>query len=320
MSTTEVIVPQADSEVLRQIQQAFDANVNNESEMRVSRIAIAQPGTPEIAESKPGYKSGMLLDSITREPLTDFIKPPWLIERGVKEEELMPVHAALFVPVFKLPSEYIKWIKREDRVAGGKRWEFKTLDKNDPRVLAGVWKSLGGTFGTQEADKGKPPPVTDNCNYLGLVINPTDGLPKANFLVATFARTSANAGKVLTTALGTNRMQGMMPWDRTFWLWTELKPYQKPGEPKPTFSNIIHVVRGPESRKILQLPAYEQVLSMARALSAPSTGIILQTAFINAADLEGSDDHSEEGGVAADKQTIDENPFQDPAPTAEKTF
>lgn len=306
-----VTVPQTDAELLKQIQQAYDANVNPEAEFRVSRVAIAQPGTPEISEQRPGYKSGMLLDSITREPLTDFIKAPWLLERGVKEEECPQMHCGLIVPVFKLPSEYIKWYKRDERQPGGDRWEFKTLDKNDPRVKAGVWKSLGGTFGTDPKDKGKAPPVTDNCNYLCLFIDPKTGMPKTNFLVQTFARTSAEAGKQLTTAIGTNKMQGLLPWDRCFWLYTELKPFQKQGDPKPTYANVIHVTRGPLSRDIVKPATLQEILTMARALSAPNTGMILQTAFINAADLEASDE-SDDAPHGAGGQTVEEDPFQTP--------
>lgn len=318
---TGVTVPQAESELLKQIQQAFDANVNPESEFRVSRLTIAQPGTPEISEQRAGYKSGMLLDSLTREPLTDFIKAPWLIERGVKEEDLQPLHCALIVPVFKLPTEYIKWYKRDERQPGQDRWEFKTLDRNDPRVKAGVWKSLGGTFGTDPKDKGKAPPVTDNCNYLCLVIDPKTGLPKCNFIVATFSRTSAEAGKQLTTAIGTNRMQGHMPWDRCFWLYTELKPFQKPGNPKPDYANVVHVTRGPLAKDVVNPSTFQEILMMARKLSAPSTGLLLQTAFINSADMDSTEDSDDHGGGGSNpQQTLEEDPFQNPATEPAEEF
>lgn len=325
MSTGEtgsrMVVAEELPEILKEIQAAIDANTS-ESEIRISRLAIMQPQSPEITGQQMGYKPGMLVDSITREVLTDLGLPPWLLQKGVPEADLKPMHFALIVPVFKLPTEYIKWVKRNERKEGMDRWEFKTLDKNDPRVKAGVWKSLGGTFGLKPEDKGKAPPVTDNCNYLCLVIDPKTGKPKTNFLVATFSRTSAEAGKQLATALAANKMQGLMPWGCTFWLYTEARQYMQPGEPKPTTAYVMRVTRGPESGSIVFSNAQTEILMMARALSAPASGVLLQTAFINSADLDAAeheDDGSGSGGNP--QQTIDENPFQDPGVVEpEKTF
>lgn len=289
---------QTESEVLKQIQQAIDANTHP-SDLLIARLAIMQGLSPEIADQVPGYKQGMLIDNVTRSILTDYIKPPWLKAAGVADEELTPVHCLLLVPMFKLPTEFIKWIPRDERKETDEfPYEWKTLDRNDPRVKEGVWRSLGGTF------KGKRPPVTDNTNYLIGPIDLQTKMLKCNPLVATFSRTSSPAGKQLTTQVASHKMQNLMPWDRCYWLWTKQEEYDD-GK-----AYVMQIARGPLLSECAEKIVRVQVIEQAKALSQPKIGQVFQEMMINAAFF--GDDHGTGDGEAlstGNQQTAEDDPF-----------
>lgn len=305
MSTAEtgaLVTPQEEPEILKQINEAMSKNIDA-SEMVISRVAILQPNSPEIAESVPGYKAGMLVDSQTREILTINIKPPWLVGQ-VDESELRPIPIMPFVNVFKLPTEFIKWIPRNEREAFRAAhpdhkfdWEWKSLDRNDPRVREGVWPALGGTFA------GRKPPVTDNSNHLILPLNMQEKLPLSNFMVQTFSRTSAPTGKTMTSHIASLKMQNLRAWDRVFYLYTT----QEKNNDGTFF--VTRLAKGPLTKDCVQSFVLDQILSMARALSEPTSGPMLQTILINSAHLggeHGTDESSASGGVSTGNQ---DDPF-----------
>jgi hypothetical protein len=195
----------------------FDENVNAGTEIKISRISIMQPGSPEIANSVCGYEAGSLIDNFSREVLTTKLASPWL-DGKVDVSERPKVHTCLIIPAFKLPTEFIKWknLKTE-----GRGWHFKTCDRNDARVKEGIWKNAGGTWGTKEGQTGAPP-VTENSNYLCLIIKKIDdGFKCINGgIIVTFCKTSFNAGKKLTTFIRQGFQDGIPPFGNVFYLYT----------------------------------------------------------------------------------------------------
>lgn len=201
-----------DQAAMAAIEAAQAANTS-QSEINFSRVGILQPGSPEIAGQIPGYSAGMLVDNLTREILTSEMLPPWMLKRGVPADELRKQHVMYFLPVFKLPNEYIKWKPYDE--GGG--WEWKTLDVREDRVREGIWPPRG-IWQPEEGEK-KSPPVTENINIMGLALD-EEYAPRSNFIVATFARTSYKTGKLLVTAMNANRLHNLPPWGRVYYLST----------------------------------------------------------------------------------------------------
>lgn len=196
---------------------AAEANENVASgEIKVSRVTVMQPGSPEIAQEVPGYKTGMMIDSVTRDILSREVKSPWLVGK-VDESALITCYACFVVPCFKLPTEFIKW---KNRKTEGRGWHFKTLNRNDHRVREGVWPASGGTWGTKEGQEGAPP-VTENCNYMCIVL---DGNENENVIdpgiIFTFAKTSFNAGRDLTTSIAKGWTRRLPAFQVGYWIYT----------------------------------------------------------------------------------------------------
>lgn len=202
------------NELMREITGAIEDNTEL-SELQIPRLAMLQPQSPEITGEEAGYIPGQMIDSITREILSDCGKPPWL-KGKVDDDKLDSVNYCLVVPVFKLPVEYIKWIPKNEQQAGEQGWEFKTLDKTDRRVREGVWPPIG-------IFKGKKPPVTTNINILAMILDPNEKTPRTNFIVITFSRTSFNTGKEFVTNCNQHKMSGLPYWGRCYYVWTKKK-------------------------------------------------------------------------------------------------
>jgi hypothetical protein len=300
-----LIPEQSELDLIKQINAAIASNTTA-SDIRISRIAIQQPLSPEAAAQTAGYEQGMIFDNLTREVLSVKASPPWLLEKGVKPENAQPLHYCLMAWNFKLPSEYIKWIPRDDQVPGGNRWEFKTLEPKDPRVVEGVWKSHGGTY------EGKKPPVTINTNYLGLVIDPDLKIPNGYFRVATFARSSAGCGSTLASILQAHRLQNQKPWDRCYYLYTALKTV-----PKPHY--VFQLARGPLLKEVAEPFVAEQCLAMGKSLVGPN-GPLFQTMLINAASLDADDSHDDHEVSSGNQQSASDDPFVDPDKKGEASF
>lgn len=248
-------------ELLRQIRDAISRNVDA-TERRISRLAILQSKSPEIDDKVQGYEEGMLIDNQTREVLSTYGKPPWLLDKNIPEANLQPIHYLPFVSVFKLPTEFIKWIKKEEREEYRRThpghtddWEFKTLDRNEPRVKAGIWESLGGSY------KGKKPPVTDNGNFLILPLDLVEKIAKSYFTVATFSRTSAKTGHTLTNWMETSGMQDIQPWERVYYLWTKKEKFTDGS------AYTLQLAKGPKTAGFLSQGVLDHIQMMALALS-----------------------------------------------------
>ena len=270
------------------IQEAIDANID-QSELQISRLAIMQPQSPEITGQEMGFSPGQIVDNITREIYTDYVNPPWLTGK-VKADKLSPVYCCLIVPIFKLPSEFIKWIKKDEQEPGGDQWEWKTLDQNDPRVREGVWAPIG-TF------KGDKPPVTSNINMLCLVLDAVTGLAKSSFIVATFTRTSFSTGKNLVTQCKQHGLGDLPYWGRTYWLYTKMET-RMVGSTESTYC-IYKIAKGP-SLEAVNSKAGQTIRQFALWLADPELGRVRQESLINSAEIEsgeskGTESANEEG-------------------------
>lgn len=270
-------------------------NVDARAELRYSRLAIMQANSPELQQAKDGYKAGQLVDSINREIISSYGKAPWLLEQGVPANELKDQHYLPFIIIHKLPTEFIKWIPRKDRQEGQPPFEFKELDPNLPQVRAGVWSKRGGTFG-KNGEKGAPP-VTDNINYMIVPLKfVNEGTAEAPIvkvrplapIIATFSRTSADAGVTLTTAMDRLKpMRGIYPHQAVFYIYMTSEAYVT-----NSGTNYIQVMNIAESKMRADQACPEgaiMALETRKAFLHPKTGRETQLAVLNLTDT--SDDH-----------------------------
>lgn len=293
-------------------------NIDRRSEIKIARLCIMQAKSPEIDAETPGYQQGQIVNSMTREILSRKVLPPWLIAKGVKPEEMAgkEVHCMALLPVFKLPREAIKWIKREERKEGEAPYEFKTLDFTDPRVRAGVWKQHGGTFGIAPEERKKAPPVTINCNVLMMPVDLETGTALDTFVIGTFAKTSADCGQVLVTAMETCAVERIPPWQRIQWLYTAKKTYPAPGG-KTNTCFIYQSTRGPLVKDVCGgklADLFPAIIGMAKALMNKETGVEFQQMMLNASDLTNdgnpdADAHGDGTTVTNDDGTGTADPF-----------
>lgn len=273
----------------------FDENVFAGSEIKISRFALMQPGSPEITDENPDYKIGMIVDNVTREIFTRRLKSPWLVGK-VNESELFECHCTLIVPAFKLPSEFIKWknLKTE-----GKGWHFKTLNRRDPNVREGVWPNSGGTWGTKEGQSGAPP-VTENCNYMSIVIDPIEKKIISSGIICTFCKTSFSAGRDLTTFIRKGFKRNLPSFGMAYWDYT-IKKEDDTGN-KYCYHNII-----PAERTMNLSPdAFDLSLTWHNQFSdkEDNRGKQLQNAYLSAASMEEEIDDQAHSKVDDDANAI----------------
>lgn len=296
--------------------QFFEAQSENigQGEVQIARLAMIQPQSPEITQRVSGYEQGMIVDNKTRQILSTFGPPPWMIAKGIQPKELTPRHYLEVALIFKLMNEYIKWIKIEDRVEGGDNWEFKTLDATDPRVIDGCYPPVG-RWGTRGEDTS--PPVTENRNILLLPLD-DEGKMKTFCTIGTFSRTSAQAGKDLTKFIETQRLQDLFPWSTSCYLTTIQKTegrktwmeYQMfPGRP---------ILRKNDQRKDMLCPPFgidivRTCMTMGVALMDKTHGRTMQSNLLNA---QIGDDatvvsHDASNGTEAGQVSKPADPFGD---------
>jgi hypothetical protein len=280
MTTAGAAEPDLDFD-FSEVEKAFYENVEA-GEVKISRCAILQPGSDEIAGEVAGYSGGMIVNNNTREIYTRKIMSPWLLGK-VSNNELFEAHAILIQPVFKLPNEYIKW---KDRTTEGRGWHFKTLDKRDPRVRAGVWSKDGGTWGTKEGQEGAPP-VTVNCNYLCNILDASDpSITLANNIIITFCKTSSRAGIDLTTAIATGLQKRIPPFGAAYYVYTTREKNDDGTFYKMNcvgFSSSVNPIATINQR------AFLDAIAMHKKLSTPVSGYNLQCGLLSMASLEGED-------------------------------
>lgn len=254
----------------RDIDQAMDQNISA-TELQFSRLAIAQPLVPEIVAEVDGWQKGGFYDSVTREPLFIRDLPPWLLAKGIQKSELKVQTFLPFVPIFKLPTEYVKWPTKEEREAGVKMFHWKDLDQTSQRVREGIWPPTGIWKG-----QGAPP-VTQHCNVLGFPIG-LDGSKLSNSMIASLSRTSFKTGRKWVTQLNHHRMSNLPYWGRIYYLYTELKQF------KQGAAFVLQFAKGP---KLTELPLGQQLFrecySMAKQLANGESGRAYQEAILAAA-------------------------------------
>lgn len=291
---------------LDNINKANEENIE-EGEIQIPRLSIAQPGTPEVASNEEGWIGGMLYENINREVVTTSGKPPWLLQKGIPAADLKTAPYLVFVPIFRLPTEYAKWPSKEERDAGQKIFHWKTLDKADPRVREGVWPPVG-TFSGEGA-----PPVTSHLNILGMILN-EQGEIVVPMIVVSFSRTSFKTGNKLVTACQIqNKMAGKLPfWGRVFYLFTEPK--------KNDNNQTYYILRFAKGRKLVEFTQnpdqgkqlFMQCYKLAKELAEAKDGIgrRRQERIINAAAFTEYDAPEGSGGGEAgdDDDVVTENP------------
>ena len=282
---------------INEIDKAIQDNVAV-GEIQVSRISIAQPSTPEVASKVQGWESGQLFDSMSREVITTYGKPPWLLARGVDPSDVKATHYLPIVFIFKLPNEYVKWPDKEERDAGMKNFHWKSLDPGEPRVREGLWKPKGTWRG-----EGSPP-VTEHINLLAIGLD-TDCSPRTNLIVASFSRTSFRTGQKLVTSLSQHKMTNLPYWGRVYYLFTEshtedILTWYTIGFAKGPNVTKFGVEAGGDDENNRALIA--NCFKYARDLANPNTGRELQELMINAAAFAADDagDGGSAGGESAE--------------------
>lgn len=291
-----------DNEEASQIAQASNQNFDPATEQNVARVAIMQPLSPEISAETPGYSVGQLINNQTRQVISSYDKAPWLISQGVDPANVPQSHFMMFIAIFKLPVEYVKWIPKLKQKSGETPFEWKTLDRNETRVKEGIWRAKGGTF------KGRKPPVTDNTNYLILPIHHETFIPICGPIVSTFSRTSAKCGSVLISEMNNLASNRRPSYAAAFYL-SMTKEFHAESN---SHYVVINLAKGP-GREIYATEhgpkMLEQIVETAKYLSDPDEGRERQEDLLNAAQLV-DDEHSEsQEGDVPDEFSDDESEF-----------
>lgn len=224
----------------------MEENVNQDV-VKMSRMTIVQPGTPEVQQGVPGYKAGMIMTNMDKLVISHLVKQPWLAASGVSAEELTPVHAVEVLAIFKLPDEYIAWIPKNERKEGEGLWHWKTFERNKD-VINGIPEWLGGRW--KKSDQQPSPPVTANCNILLAPLG-LDGNFQMEPLVASFNRTSYGCGDKLVRNCKRHKHVDL-PWHgRSYWLFT----FQRKNEKA---NSVYYVLRSAGGRDLTDLPDWEK--------------------------------------------------------------
>jgi hypothetical protein len=267
-------------------------------EIQISRISIAQAQSPEVMNQLAGFAPGVLFDSSSKEPISLFGKPPWLIQKGVDPAELKGMYYLPLVFVFKLPTEYVLWPTKEERQQGIKNFHWKCLDAMDPRVREGMWPPKG--IWKPKEGGPKAPPVTEHINLLAIPLN-EDATSKCGMMVASFSRTSFKTGKNIVTALQQHTLNPQPAskfwFSRVYYLYTELAKYQGGSCYVYRFAkgpSIFNFGATPDSDLEANKEIFRLCLDQSKQLSSRETGRQLQEMMINAAQF--SDDEAMYGG------------------------
>lgn len=296
LATTGQITP----EMLLAADAAFQDNVERE-DMRVPRLSICQGTTKEIQEGKEGYKIGAIISTSTREILSTFGPPPWLLAKGVTNPN--PVHYLAFALCTRLPNEYLEIIPKSEQKPGELFYRQKSLNKNEDWVKAGIYQNLGGSWGTDKekhydpkTNKLLPPPITEVINFLGLPVNldlkdPNQSSLIESFAIASFSKTSHPCGISITNDVQTRRSKRppLYAWDSIYFLFTTPKP-----TPKGT-TQIYNMVWGGPTLKLAP-ELHSMAINMAVQCSGPE-GRQLQERLVNGSQITTDmEETTQEGG------------------------
>lgn len=278
---------------LKAIYGASDQNVDN-SEIQISRIGIVQPTSPEVTGQVEGWRGGMLYDNVLREVISYPLKQPWLKYKGVEESALRTVDSLIFLPILKLPTEYVKWPSKEERAGGQKAFHWKTLDVKEERVREGIWPNRGGTW------KGKgSPPVTEHMNVVGAALDVNGGI-KSLPIVLSFSRTSYQTGRKFTTFCQNLKLRGLPWWGVPQWLFCDKKV-----EEQGTYF-ILRFANGPTLQQLfpegdVAKTLHTECFKLARELANPETGRAFQENLISAA-VFATEDHDSDNSETTDAE------------------
>jgi len=265
-------------------------------EIQISRISIAQPTTKEVARKVAGtsWDGGVLFDNMAREIVSIEGKAPWLMKEGVAPDKLLPRHYLPFVPIIRLPSEYVLWPNKDERQQGLTMFHWKELDPMNPKVREGLWPPKGTWVAPV---KGQAPPVTEHLNILGIGLN-DDGSKRTGLMIASFSKTSFKTGQKLVSSCVQQKMNRLPFWGRVKWLFTDQRD-----EGTQTWF-VLRFANGPrlvefgseENRESgLMTELFRECFAEAKALSDPTpsemnpritTGKYLQELYINAAQFD----------------------------------
>lgn len=269
----------------RDIDEASASNVGI-GEVQVSRLGIAQSLTPEVASNVEGWRSGILFDTIAREPLSLFGQPPWLLDKGITD--CKPRSYLPFLPILKMPSEFCKWPDKGERESGIKKFHWKSLDQSEQRVREGMWPPIGNWKGTGS------PPVTQHLNIVGICVN-MEGDMISTPIIASFSRTSFKAGRKLVTAIVNHRMQRLPNWGRVYYLYTDPQKL-----PNGFTTNVMDFAKGRKISEVFEPDVFKALHEFCYSIAVPlankETGYDLQCSYLNAATFSEEEGAEGEGG------------------------
>ncbi len=290
----------------------FDAQDENTraGEARIHRLAIAQPGTPEVSNQVPGYKAGQILDNRTRQVLSTFGPPPWMMKPGVPATEIESLHYLHCALIMKLPIEYTKWKTQLEQKASsdGVRWHFRTFDVTEPQVQAGVYPQDGGKWGRTPETAKLPPPVTVNTNFALLPLEPNgECKPLTNYMVASFNRTSSETGRLIVDYTAGLRINKQVPWCLSVYLWMKRET-----DGTNTWYEYRLATAGGHDLLKANPYAYQMCKALALQLSDKTHGRQMQLAILNAAEEQASGGGAD-ANAGADAGGIQQpnDPFKD---------
>lgn len=273
-------------EELAAIAQASGQNTNA-NEIQISRLAIMQKNSPECEDNNPAYKDGMMVDNKTRVIYSTYGPPPWLTEKGLDPKAIEAVHYVRFLPIFKLPNEFIHW---KNRSTEGTGFHFKTLDEKDQRVRAGSFPPFGNWKPDPANPQQKAPPVTNNINYLGVLINEA-GEVISDYIIVTFAKGNTNVGKKITTALQYVTANKKPYWSFCVGLFTYWNKVEKGSYHALDSAVIKNFPKNPKTMKMCR--------DVAMYLADKEKGAERQEGFLNAAEPEQDETTFEQANSAA---------------------
>lgn len=301
-----------DMDAIDEIECATSDNVEA-TEMIYSRFAMVQLLSPEMKKRVPGYEFGQIIDNQTRQIYSSKGPAPWLAGK-VEEESIPKFHHVQCIPIFKLPTEFVRW---KDRKTEGTGMHWKSTDPQDPRVIEGCWPPRG-KWQAPDGSKSKAPPVTENINILCAPI--LNGELMSGYVTATFNRTSFSTGRKLVTHLQNMRSRGMKAWfNNTIYLYTTEETFGTEDD----LAAVMHFAEGPPAAECATSEAVTSCYGIACYLAAvdikgtPAEKKLAaetrQLAFINASLLGEEESHpessSDEEEVNADEAFSTEEEF-----------
>lgn len=198
-------------------------NMNIAAEVKISRMQIVQPQSPEL--TMKGYTAGQIMDATGKAIRSRRMRQPWLAGK-VEESERDMVECMPYLIVGKLPTEATRWTPKAQRDLDPSlpRIEWKTLDLMEQRVRDGVFPQWGGTWGTPKRPEThkQPPAVTISQNFFILPLTPDYDVDGA-FRILSCSRTSAPMGGWLSTHVAERGTMSQVPWFYIQWMYTKAK-------------------------------------------------------------------------------------------------